>query len=304
VYERFTDRARKVMQLANQEAQRFNHHYIGSEHILLGLIKEGSLPQGCAGVAATVLNHFGIDPRKVRREVEKIVCFGPDVVAGGDMPQTPRVKKVIVCAIEEARRLNRWEIGTGPLLLGLLREQEGIASLVLMNLGLELKAVRREVQRLLGGSRGSPADEGHPPWAAVHELPAEEFPAKVAQEVQVLDARIDARNREKEAAVAAQDFERAFSLRDQTDKLKRRRRTLILEWLSRHQPDWARLSGKNPVAQIARAIYEDRRWADLPVLADALEEAGCADREILDHCRRPGEHGPGCWVIDLLLDAP
>jgi hypothetical protein len=299
--ERVTDRARKVMQLANQEAQRFNHGYIGTEHILLGLVKEGSLAQGCVGVAATVLGHFGIDLRKVRLEVEKIVSFGPDVHPGARMPQTPRAKKVVEYAIDEARRLNRSEVGTGALLLGLLREQEGVACQVLTNLGLELTAVRREVQRLVGGGPGSPADEGHPPWAAVHELPAEEFPAELARDLKVLDAQIDALNREKEGAVAGQDFERAAHLRDQADRLKRQRRTLILEWRGRHGLDAPWLSGKGTVAQIARTIYEERRWQDLPVLADALEEAGCADRDILNHCRRPGEHGPGCWVIDLFL---
>jgi ATP-dependent Clp protease ATP-binding subunit ClpA len=301
VYERFTERARKVMQLANQEAQRFNHHYIGTEHILLGLAREGLLAQGCVGVAATVLHHFDIDLRKVRREVEKIVCFGPDVHPGTRLLQTPRAKKVIEYAIEEARVLGRAAVGTGALLLGLLREEEGVACQVLLNLGLELKAVRREVQRLLGGGPGSPADEGQPPWAAVHELPTEELPAELAASLKVLDAQIDSLNRQKEGAVAGQDFEQAAHLRDQADRLSRQRRTLILEWRDRHQPDSSWLAGRGTVVQIARAIYAERRWQDLPVLADALEEAGCADREILDHCRRPGEHGRGCWVIDLFL---
>jgi len=89
MYERFTDRARKVMQLANQEAQRFNHEYIGTEHILLGLVKEGT------GVAANVLKNLDIDLRKIRLEVEKIVQAGPDMVTMGKLPQTPRAKKVI-----------------------------------------------------------------------------------------------------------------------------------------------------------------------------------------------------------------
>jgi ATP-dependent Clp protease ATP-binding subunit ClpA len=301
VYERFTERARKVMQLANQEAQRFNHEYIGTEHILLGLTQEGLLAQGGVGVAATVLGHFDIDLHKVRREVERIVCFGPDVRPEGVKPQTPRAKKVIEYAIEEARGLGRSAVGTGALLLGLLREEEGVACQVLLNLGLESKAARREVQRLLGGGPGSPADEGQPPWVPVHELPAEELPAELAASLKELDAQIDALNREKEGAVAVQDFEWAAGLRDQAVGLKRQRRTLILEWLSRHRPDSSWLAGRGTVAQIARAIYEERRWQELPDLADALEEAGCADREILDHCRRPGEHGRGCWVIDLFL---
>jgi ATP-dependent Clp protease ATP-binding subunit ClpC len=144
MYERFTDRARKVMQLANQEAQRFNHEYIGTEHILLGLVKEGS------GVAANVLKNLDIDLRRIRLEVEKIVQAGPDMVTMGKLPQTPRAKKVIEYSIEEARNLNHNYVGTEHLLLGLLREQEGVAAQVLINLGLKLEDVREEVLNLLG----------------------------------------------------------------------------------------------------------------------------------------------------------
>jgi ATP-dependent Clp protease ATP-binding subunit ClpC len=144
MYERFTDRARKVMQLANQEAQRFNHEYVGTEHVLLGLVKEGS------GVAANVLRNLDVDLRKIRIEVEKIVQSGPDMVTMGKLPQTPRAKKVIEYAIEEARNLNHNYVGTEHLLLGLLREQEGVAAQVLMNLSLKLEEVREEVLNLLG----------------------------------------------------------------------------------------------------------------------------------------------------------
>src|SRR6266852_2676056 len=122
MYERFTDRARKVMQLANQEAQRFNHEYIGTEHILLGLVKEGS------GVAANVLKNLDIDLRKIRLEVEKIVQSGPDMVTMGKLPRTPRVKKVIEYSMEEARNLNHNYVGTEHVLLGLLRDEEGVAA--------------------------------------------------------------------------------------------------------------------------------------------------------------------------------
>ncbi len=144
MYERFTDRARKVMALANQEAQRFNHEYIGTEHILLGLVKEGS------GVGATVLKNLDIDLRKVRLEVEKLVKSGPDMVTMGKLPQTPRAKKVIEYAIEEARTLGHNYVGTEHLLLGLLRERDGVAAQVLMNLGMKLEEVREEVLNLLG----------------------------------------------------------------------------------------------------------------------------------------------------------
>ena len=155
MFERFTDRARKVMALANQEAQRFNHEYIGTEHILLGLVKEGS------GVGANVLKNLDVDLRKVRLEVEKLVKAGPEVVMMGKLPQTPRAKKVIECAIEEARSLNHNYVGTEHLLLGLLREHDGVAAQVLMNLGLKLDEVREEVLNLLGaGGEGDGESEG------------------------------------------------------------------------------------------------------------------------------------------------
>jgi len=144
MFERFTDRARKVMALANQEAQRFNHEYIGTEHVLLGLVKEGS------GVGATVLKNLDVDIKKLRLAVEKVVKSGPDMVTMGKLPQTPRAKKVIEYAIEEARALNHNYVGTEHLLLGLLRETEGVAAQVLMDLGLKLEDVRQEVLNLLG----------------------------------------------------------------------------------------------------------------------------------------------------------
>jgi len=144
MHERFTDRARKVMQLANDEAQRFNHEYIGTEHILLGLVKEGS------GVAANVLKNMGIDLQRVRDQVERIVQAGPDVDSEGKLPHTPRAKQVIQYAMEEARSLNHNYVGTEHLLLGLIQEGEGVASQVLQNLGVTLKDIREEVLNLLG----------------------------------------------------------------------------------------------------------------------------------------------------------
>ena len=164
MFERLTDRARKVMALANQEAQRFNHEYIGTEHILLGLVKEGS------GVGANVLKNLDIDLRKVRLEVEKLVKSGPEMVTMGKLPQTPRAKKVIEYAIEEARNLNHNYVGTEHLLLGLLREHDGVAAQVLLNLGLKLEEVREEVLNLLGagvdqeeaGEPGEPTQANEP----------------------------------------------------------------------------------------------------------------------------------------------
>ena len=135
MYERFTDRARKVMQLANQEAQRFNHEYIGTEHILLGLVKEGS------GVAANVLKNLDIDLRKIRLEVEKIVQSGPDMVTMGKLPQTPRAKKVIEYSIEEARNLGHNYVGTEHILLGLLEARDEPGARVLTGLGVSKAGV-------------------------------------------------------------------------------------------------------------------------------------------------------------------
>ena len=144
MFDKFTDRARKVMALAREEAKRFNHEYIGTEHILLGLVKEGS------GVAANVLQNLDIDLKKIRLEIEKIVQTGPDLVSVGQLPFTPRVKKVLEYAIEEARSMGHNYIGTEHQLLGLLREQEGVAAQVLLNLGVKLEDVREEVVELLG----------------------------------------------------------------------------------------------------------------------------------------------------------
>jgi hypothetical protein len=147
MYERFTDRARKVMQLAKQEAQRFNHEYIGTEQILLALVKDG------AGAAADVLTNLGIDPRKVRSEVERTIQRGPEIVVMGKLPQTPAARRAIEYAIEEAKNLNHSYVGTEHLLLGLMREEGGVASQVLWNLGakfLRVQGLRAEVLKYLG----------------------------------------------------------------------------------------------------------------------------------------------------------
>jgi ATP-dependent Clp protease ATP-binding subunit ClpC len=160
------------MALANQEAQRFNQDYIGTEHILLGLVKEGS------GVGATVLKNLEVDIKKLRFEVEKLVKSGPDMVTMGKLPQTPRAKKVIEYAIEEARSLNHNYVGTEHILLGLLRESEGIAAQVLMNLGLKLEDVRQEVLNLLGaGVDSEPAGLGMKMGPAIGRRPKSKTPA-------------------------------------------------------------------------------------------------------------------------------
>ena len=166
MYERFTDRARKVMRLANQEAQRFNHEYIGTEHLLLGLIKEGS------GVAANVLKNLEVDLRKIRLEVEKLLQGGPDLPPMRKRPQTPRAKKVIEYSIEESRSLGHKYVGTEHILLGLLREDMGVAAQVLMNLGLRLENVRAEtlatLQRAQDQGSGAYSPQSPHPMGNAH----------------------------------------------------------------------------------------------------------------------------------------
>src|SRR3954468_13525406 len=144
-FEKFTERARKVFSLAQEEAQRFNHNYIGTEHLLLGLVREGD------GIAARVLANLGVQLPKVRSAVEFIIGRGDGLVVG-DPGLTPRAKKVIELAMDEARRLNNHYIGTEHLLLGLVREGEGIAAGVLESLGVSLEKVRQQVMQVVSQS--------------------------------------------------------------------------------------------------------------------------------------------------------
>jgi ATP-dependent Clp protease ATP-binding subunit ClpC len=146
MFNRFTERARKVIILAKEEARRFNHDYIGTEHILLGLIREGE------GVAAAVLQNMGMSLETIRLEVEKLVQPGPTTQILGDIPFTPRAKKVLELSAEEARSLGHNYIGTEHILLGLIREGEGVASQVLMNQGMDLEMVRKQVMHFLGSA--------------------------------------------------------------------------------------------------------------------------------------------------------
>ena len=150
-FDKFTERARRVLTLAQEEAQRFNHNYIGTEHLLLGLVREGD------GVAAKVLSNLGVELGKVRSAVEFIIGRGDRAVLG-EIGLTPRAKKVIELAVDEARRLNHHYIGTEHLLLGLVREGEGIAAGVLESLGVNLERVRAETTRIL--SQSGPATAG------------------------------------------------------------------------------------------------------------------------------------------------
>ena len=152
-FEKFTDRARKVLTLAQEEAQRFNHNYIGTEHLLLGLVREND------GVAAKVLANMGVQLSKVRSAVEFIIGRGESMVTS-ELGLTPRAKKVLELAIDEARRLNHHYIGTEHLLLGLVREGEGIAAGVLESLGVNLERVRTQVMQIVSQSPPQPIGAG------------------------------------------------------------------------------------------------------------------------------------------------
>jgi ATP-dependent Clp protease ATP-binding subunit ClpC len=151
-FDKFTERARKVLRLAQEEAQRLHHNYIGTEHLLLGLVREGE------GVAGKVLMSLDVDLEKVRKAVEDIIGRGDRIVLG-EIGFTPRAKKVIELAVDEARHLNHQYIGTEHLLLGLLREGEGIGAGVLEGFGLSLQEVRAKTIKVLTDRRNEHHDE-------------------------------------------------------------------------------------------------------------------------------------------------
>ncbi|HRW39114.1 MAG TPA: Clp protease N-terminal domain-containing protein, partial [Aquihabitans sp.] len=153
MFERFTDRARRVVVLAQEEARLLNHNYIGTEHILLGLIHEGE------GVAAKALESLGISLEAVRSQVEEIIGQGGSSPSG-HIPFTPRAKKVLELSLREALQLGHNYIGTEHILLGLIREGEGVAAQVLVKLGADLSRVRQQVIQLLSGYSGSGAQGG------------------------------------------------------------------------------------------------------------------------------------------------
>src|SRR5277367_2211387 len=147
MFERFTDRARRVVVLAQEEARMLNHDYIGTEHLLLGLVHEG------AGVAVGALESLGVSLDDVRRDVEEMIGRGQHELSG-HIPFTPRAKKVLELSLRESQQLGQDYIGTEHILLGLIREGEGVAAQVLVKLGAELTRVRQQVIQLLSGYQG------------------------------------------------------------------------------------------------------------------------------------------------------
>jgi ATP-dependent Clp protease ATP-binding subunit ClpA len=213
MFERFTDRARRVVVLAQEEARLLNHNYIGTEHLLLGLISEGQ------GVAAKALESLGISLEAVRAQVEEIIGQGQQAPTG-HIPFTPRAKKVLELSLREAKQLGHNYIGTEHILLGLIREGEGVAAHVLVKLGADLSRARGQVIGLLSGDAGT--EEAAARTRLVRMTVPDDLLEAQEQFAQV--------RREKEAAIDAEDFDQAAALRDKEQQLLRMLVERELEW--------------------------------------------------------------------------
>jgi hypothetical protein len=239
MFERFTDRARRVVVLAQEEARMLNHGYVGTEHILLGLIHEGE------GVAAKALESLGISLEAVRAQVEEIIGQG-EQIPSGHIPFTPRAKKVMELSLREALQLGHDYIGTEHILLGLIREGDGVAAKVLVRLGADLNRVRQQVILLLYQSKEPrlarrPAEEGAPLPEVQARLDAvEDWLAAVEQRVGTgpdtsdLDEQIDRVRHERLAAANAQEYEQAAALRNREKELLADKAARREEWAAGH----------------------------------------------------------------------
>jgi hypothetical protein len=236
--QRFTDRARRVVVLAQEEARMLNHDYIGTEHILLALIDEGD------GVGAKALESLGISLDAVRQQVEEIIGQGQEAPSG-HIPFTPRAKKVLELSLRESLQLGHNYIGTEHILLGLIREGDGVAAQVLVRLGADLNLVRHEVIQLIASR---PSREGAPGPEVQDRLDAvEDWLAAVEQRVGTgpdtsdLDEQIDRVRRERLAAANAQEDEQAAALRNREKELLAETAARREEWAAGHPalPDLA-----------------------------------------------------------------
>jgi len=221
MFERFSQRARRVVVLAQEEARMLDHNYIGTEHILLGLIREGE------GVAGRALESLGISLEAVRQQVEQIIGRGQQAPSG-HIPFTPRAKKVLELALREAQQLGHNYIGTEHILLGLIREGSGVAAQVLVMLGADLNRARQQVVRLLHGHQGEDVTGEDLPLrddaltragSLDRRLAAIERWIGLRPGLDDLDQEIARVRREKEAAIDRQDFEASVALRDQEKQL-------------------------------------------------------------------------------------
>jgi ATP-dependent Clp protease ATP-binding subunit ClpA len=237
MFERFTDEARRVVVLAQEEARMLNHNYIGTEHILLGLIDEGE------GVAAKALESLGIRLDAVRQQVEEIIGQGQQAPSG-HIPFTPRAKKVLELSLRESLQLGHGYIGTEHILLGLLREGDGVAAQVLVKLGADLNRVRQQVIELLhrqdvriAGSRlGERAPAGLPDDALARfdaldrRLAALERWVSMQPDLEDLDQEIAQVRGANAAAIDREDFEHSALLRDKEKRLLAARADREKEW--------------------------------------------------------------------------
>jgi ATP-dependent Clp protease ATP-binding subunit ClpA len=226
MHEKFTDRANKVMELANEEANRNGHEYLGTEAILLGLLVEG------AGVAANVLKDLNVDTQRVRVEVEKIFPGAPASDGARPLPETPRAMKVIEYALDEARCLSHNYVGTEHLLLGLIREEGCVAAEILVQLGLSLKVIRREVLALLGHfpeSEDECRTRGNDPLHTA-SVEADHLPMPMRAVVEEFDRQIAVTQQAAEKADAAQDWEKAAASTELNAMLIKQRAEFIRQW--------------------------------------------------------------------------
>ncbi len=241
MFERFTERARQVVVLAQEEARRLNHNYIGTEHILLGLIHEGE------GVAAKALESLGISLDAVRQQVEEIIGQGQQAPSG-HIPFTPRAKKVLELSLREAQQLGHNYIGTEHILLGLIREGDGVAAQVLVKLGADLNRVRQQViQQLHGHQAEEPASAGSAARelrllpavnarleAVEQRLTAIEQRVGIGSDSSDLDEQIETVRTGKEAAVDAHDYAQAASLRNREKELLASKAARQEQWAAGH----------------------------------------------------------------------
>ena len=248
MFQRFTDRARRVVVLAQEEARMLNHDYIGTEHILLGLIQEGG------GVAARALESLGISLDAVRQQVEGVIGRGQQVPPG-HIPFTPQAKKVLELSLREAMQLGHNYIGTEHLLLGILHEGDSVAAQVLVQLGGDQHRVRQQVLQLLHGRQAEESVSARSAERELRLLPAVQARLEAVEQrltaverrigtgpdTSDLDEQIAAARAEKEAAIEAQEFAQAASLRDREKELLASKAARQEQWVGGHPalPDLA-----------------------------------------------------------------
>jgi ATP-dependent Clp protease ATP-binding subunit ClpC len=219
MFERFTDRARRVVVLAQEEARLLNHNYLGTEHLLLGLSAEDQSAED-QSVAAKALESLGIRLEAVRSQVEEIIGQG-QWAPSGQIPFTPRAKKVLELSLREAKQLGHDYIGTEHILLGLIREGEGVAAQVLVKLGAELSRVRQQVIQVLSASAPGSKEAGvRTRWVRM----------RVPEDLREAEEQLDQVRRQKEAAIDAEEFDRAAALRDAEKQLLTRLAEREREW--------------------------------------------------------------------------